>query len=154
MPSDFWKTSFRLEQLQKITKTRGADKFKKISKNGCRKTPNPWKLDPGAHEKTMLKNIRQQKHNMFKKGLRNRFQKTSLGVAAPPGAPLVAQSAFGHQKWSPSSPKVLPRIETKNDIKETPDLSGTGLADCAKRLQLAAINRLINAVNGRNRNIH
>ena len=42
-----------------------------------------------------------------------------LGVA-PPGAPLVAQTAFGHQKFAPNTPKVLPMIEkcNKNDTKE------------------------------------
>ena len=37
-------------------------------------------------------------------------------------APLVAQTAFGHQKLAPSAPKVLPMIEksTKNDTKERP----------------------------------
>ena len=45
-----------------------------------------------------------------------------LGVA-PLGAPLVAQTGFGHQKWVPSAPKVFPMIEkkTKHDTKEPPD---------------------------------
>ena len=42
---------------------------------------------------------------------------------APLGAPMVTQTALGHQKWASSAPKVLPRIEksTKNDTKEPPD---------------------------------
>ena len=46
-----------------------------------------------------------------------------ISGVAPLGAPLVAQTAFGHQKLAPSAPKVLQIIEksTKNDIKEHPD---------------------------------
>ena len=53
----------------------------------------------------------------------------------PPGAPLVAQTAFGHQKWAPSAPKVLPMIEnwTKHDTKEPPD--------CEKELQKSSLSR-------------
>ena len=45
-----------------------------------------------------------------------------FGVA-PLGASLVALTAFGHEKLSPSAPKVPPMIEksTKNDTKELPD---------------------------------
>ena len=46
-----------------------------------------------------------------------------ISGVAPLGAPLVAQTAFGHQKLAPSAPKVLPMIEKsiKNDTKELPD---------------------------------
>ena len=38
-PSDLQETRFRMEGLSKITKTRGADKYKKISKNGVEMKP-------------------------------------------------------------------------------------------------------------------
>ena len=48
-----------------------------------------------------------------------------ISGVAPLGAPLVAQTAFGHQKLGPSAPKVLPlpviKKSTKNDNKEPPD---------------------------------
>ena len=72
----------------------------------------------------MLKNILQ----IINKSSKSASQITTktdviLGVA-PLGAPLVAQTAFGHQKWAPTAPKVLPMIEksTKNDTKEAPRL--------------------------------
>ena len=39
------------------------------------------------------------------------------------GPPLVALTAFGHQKLAPRAPKVPPMIEksTKSDPKEPPD---------------------------------
>ena len=46
-----------------------------------------------------------------------------ISGVAPLGAPLVAQTAFGHQKLVPSASQVLPMIEksTKNNAKEPPD---------------------------------
>ena len=46
-----------------------------------------------------------------------------ISGVAPLGAPLVAQTAFGHQKLVPSAAQVLPMIEksTKKDTKETPN---------------------------------
>ena len=46
-----------------------------------------------------------------------------ISGVAPLGAPLVALTAFGHQKLAPRAPKVLPMIEksTKNNTKETPN---------------------------------
>ena len=46
-----------------------------------------------------------------------------ISGVAPLGAPLVAQTAFGHQKLVPSAPKVIPIIEksTKHDTKDLPE---------------------------------
>ena len=46
-----------------------------------------------------------------------------ISGVAPLGAPLVALTAFGHQKLAPRAPKVLPMINkpTKNATKEPPD---------------------------------
>jgi hypothetical protein len=46
-----------------------------------------------------------------------------ISGVAPLGAPLVALTAFGHQKLAPSAAQVLPMIEksTKNDTKEPPN---------------------------------
>ena len=43
-----------------------------------------------------------------------------ISGVAPLGAPLVAQTAFGHRKLVPSAAQVLPMIEksTKKDTKE------------------------------------
>ena len=40
-PSDLQETSFRVEELSKTTKARGADKSKKIQKNGVEIKQNP-----------------------------------------------------------------------------------------------------------------
>ena len=54
VPLDLQETRFRMEQLSQITKTRGADKYKKILKNGVEtktksmknRSWNPTKNDP------------------------------------------------------------------------------------------------------------
>ena len=53
----------------------------------------------------------------------------AISRGAPLVAPLVAQTAFGHQKWTTIASKVFPMIEksVKHDTKEPPD--------CAKELQ-------------------
>ena len=43
LPSDLQETRFRMEGLSKITKTRGADKYKKISKNCAGMKPKSMK---------------------------------------------------------------------------------------------------------------
>ena len=43
MPLDLRKTSCRMEMLQNITKTTGADKCKKIAKNGVEMQPKSMK---------------------------------------------------------------------------------------------------------------
>ena len=43
IPLDLQETRFRMEGLSKITKTRGADKNKKISKNGVEMKPKSMK---------------------------------------------------------------------------------------------------------------
>ena len=46
IPLDLQETRFRMEELSKITKTRGADKYKKISKNGVAMKPKSMKNRP------------------------------------------------------------------------------------------------------------
>ena len=68
-----------------------------------------------------------------------------ISGVAPLGAPLVAQTVFGHQKLVPSAAQVLPIIEksTKKTPKSPPiaknssriqGVSEPGPVDCAKRL--------------------
>ena len=113
-----------MEGLQKNTKTRGADKYGNIQKN-----------DVGMKQKCMKK----QSRNSTKKRCLNTDAKKSkntqkmtpksipkdefISGVAPLGAPLVAQTAFGHQKLVPSAAQVLPIIEksTKKDTKEPPN---------------------------------
>ena len=56
-----------------------------------------------------------------------------ISGVAPLGAPLVAQTAFGHQKFAPSAPKLLSMIEKsiKNHTKEPPD--------CEKKLSNSSL---------------
>ena len=62
-------------------------------------------MEPGAQQKTMLKNILQKIENV-QKMTPKWFPKSEfiLGVA-PPGAPLVAQTIFGHENGPPALPK-------------------------------------------------
>ena len=46
IPLDLQETRFRMEWLSKITKTRGADKYQKISKNGVEMKPKSMKNRP------------------------------------------------------------------------------------------------------------
>ena len=45
-PLDLQETRFRVEELSKTTKARGADKSKKIQKNGVEMKPNSMKHRP------------------------------------------------------------------------------------------------------------
>ena len=97
MPSDLPKTCFRMEKLQKVTKTRGADKYNKIPKNNIEMKPtsmNNWSRQSTKTEKTNPAN-QQKTQQMTPKWVPK--NEVILGVA-PLGAPLVAQTAFGHQK--------------------------------------------------------
>ena len=53
-------------------------------------------MDPGAQQKTMLKNIPQQIENVQKMTPNWVPKSDALFGVAPPGAPLVAQTVFGH----------------------------------------------------------
>ena len=46
IPLDLQETRFRMEGLSKITKTRGADKYKQISKNCVEMKPQSMKIRP------------------------------------------------------------------------------------------------------------
>ena len=60
IPLDLQKTRFRIERLQKNTKTRDADKFRKIRTHCVETKLKSMKIGPGAQPKTMLKNRCQQ----------------------------------------------------------------------------------------------
>ena len=53
-PSDLQETRFRMEWLSKITKTRGADKYKQISKNGFEMKPKSMKHQRKSEQQTHL----------------------------------------------------------------------------------------------------
>ena len=54
-PLDLQETRFRMEWLSKITKTRGADKYKQISKNCRNEAKIHGKSVPGLSKKRSLK---------------------------------------------------------------------------------------------------
>ena len=56
IPLDLQETRFRMELLSKITKTRGADKYQKILKNGAEMKPTSVKNRSRKSTKTKLKN--------------------------------------------------------------------------------------------------
>ena len=68
-------------------------------------------MDPGAQQKTMLKNRANKSKHIQKMTPKWVPETDFISGVAPLGAALVAQTDFGHQKWVPSAPKVLPRIE-------------------------------------------
>ena len=101
---------------------------------------------PELNKKRCLETDAKQSKNIQKMTPESFLKDDFLSGVARLGAPLGAQTAFGHQKLAPSTPKVLPMIEksTKNDTKEPPiakkksriqSFSEPGPADCAKRLQ-------------------
>ena len=55
-PSGLQETRFRMERLSKITKTRGADKYKTISKNCVEMKPKSMENRSRTQQKTTLKN--------------------------------------------------------------------------------------------------
>ena len=68
-----------------------------------------------------------------------------ISGVAPLGAPLVALTAFGHEKLAPRAPKVPPMIEKQPKLTpKSPPIAKKsfqvqafwepGPADCAKRL--------------------
>ena len=81
------------------------------------------KTIPKLNKKRCLKTDAKKSKNTQKMTPKSIPKDEGISGVAPLGAPLVAQTAFGHQKLAPSAPKVLPMIEksTKNDTKEPPD---------------------------------
>ena len=101
---------------------------------------------PELNKKRCLKTDGKKTTNTQKMTLKSVPKDDFISGVAPLGAPLVAQTAIGHQKLAPSAPKVLQMIKksTKNNTKEPPIakknsriqfVSEPGPADCAKRLQ-------------------
>ena len=82
MPSDMW-NSYRMEWLQQITKIRSADKCKEMSQRVTEYYPNPWTMDPGTQQKTMLEHIPQQ----IKQKMTPKFVTKNMGILGvePPG---------------------------------------------------------------------
>ena len=71
----------------------------------------------------MLKNRCQKSKDTQKSTPKSVPKGVFISGVAPLGAPLLALTAFGHQKLAPKAPKVPPMIKksTKNYTKEPPD---------------------------------
>jgi hypothetical protein len=123
MSSNLPKTCFRIKEFQKITRTRGADKYEHIPKEDVEMKQTCMKHRSQNSLKAMLKTDANKSKNNQNITPKSIPKDDFISGVAPPGAPLVAQTGFGHQKLAHSAPKVLPMIEksTKNDIKEPPD---------------------------------
>ena len=65
-PLDLQETRFRMEELSKITKTRGGGKSKTIQQNVSKWSQNSWKIEPRTQQKTMLKNRTQKTKKISK----------------------------------------------------------------------------------------
>ena len=97
MPSGFRKSSFRIERLQEITKTKGADQCKQISKKGVNIQPKSMKNRPRNSTKNDALKYSptkpQKTQTMTPKSVPENGRIFGM---APLGAPLLAQTAFGH----------------------------------------------------------
>ena len=112
--------------VQKITKTKGADKCKEILKSIKNATQINDKMTPELNKKRCLKTYPPKQKNASKVIPKSLPKNEWIwGV----GALLVALTAFGRQKWAHSAPKVLPTIKkmANHDTKE--------LVDCEKEFQ-------------------
>ena len=121
MPSDLPKTCFRMERLQKITKTRGVDKYANILKHGAEMKQKRMKTGPGSQTKRMLKNKCQQ----------NKQISTNDAQIGPKRWGYFGGGAswgtFGRPNWASKVvphrfQSTFPMIEksTKNDTEEHP----------------------------------
>ena len=116
IPLDLQETRFRMESLSKITKTRGADKYKKISKKFVGMKPKSMKnrsRNPTKNE--AQKQSPKKSKNARKMGPKWNPKSDYILGEMPIGAPLVVQTVFVMKKWAPSAPKVRPK--TKNEPK-------------------------------------
>ena len=106
---------------------------------------NLWKMDPGAHHKTMLKNIPQQIEKCSKNDSQLGPKKWAYFGGGASWGTFGGPNRFWTLKWAPSAPKVFPMIENEPKmIPKNPKIakkssksqafSRPGLADCAKRL--------------------
>ena len=130
LPADLQETRFRIEGVPKITKARGADKYKTIPKSSV-------EMKPTIHEKSIQELNKKQCLKTEPHKLKNtpnissKWDPKSAYILGEMhlGAPLVAQAAFVIKKWAPSAPKVRSRIAkcAKNDTKE--------LSECENDIQ-------------------
>ena len=90
----------------------------------CRNEANIHeKSAPELNKKRCLKTDAKKSKNTQKMTPKSIPKDDFISGVAPLGAPLVALTAFGHEKLPPKAPKVPPMIEksTKNYLKELPD---------------------------------
>ena len=71
MPWDLWKSSFRLEGLSKIIKTRGANNCENMSKNDVKITPESLKYEPWNSTKNDAQKHTQKIRKIIKNGSKN-----------------------------------------------------------------------------------
>ena len=110
MPLDLWETSFRMEMLQQINKTRSADKFKNMSNEFVNISPTTMPIGPWSSTNTMLKNM------PTKVSLQEIMSKSAptsevVSEGGGPWGTVGDPNRFGTLKMGPSSLKVLPMIE-------------------------------------------
>ena len=144
IPLDLQETRFRMEWLSKITETRGADKYKQVSKNCVDMKPKSMENRSQNSAKNDAWKDTSKKQKKTQKLTQKWLHKNARILGEIPiGAPLVVQTVFVMKKLSPSAAKVLPRLEklAKNYPpsakmrSESRPFSDLGPADCAKRLQ-------------------
>ena len=146
MPSDLWKSSFRMEWLQSFIKTRSAYKFNKLlqnEKNGVATLIKSVTIGPWCSTKMMLKNIPKKWKSDSRIGRKNwvyfrggasldtfggpnRFAALKM---PPPGVPKGLPIIKNESKMTPKRPPITKRAPKLKPFRR-------GLADCAKRLQL------------------
>ena len=112
-----------MEWLSKSTKTRGADKYDKVSKHGRNEAQIHEKSGPELNKKRCLKTDAKKSKNTQKMTPTSVPRDEFISGVVPLGTPVVALTALGHQKLAPSALKVPPMIKksTKNNTKEPPD---------------------------------
>ena len=122
IPLDLQETRFRIEELPKITKARGADKYNKYQKMVSKWSQHPWKIGPWTQQKTKLKN-RASKIKKYSKH-DSQWVSESEGILGemPLGALLVAQTDFCDQNVGPQRSQSAPNDREMNEKwhKRTP----------------------------------
>ena len=90
-------------------------------------------MDPGAQQKTMLKNIPQKIEKCSKNDSQMGPKKWAYFGGGASWGTFGGPNRFWALKMDPSAPKVLPMIEkwTKNDTKDP--------QDCEKELQKSSL---------------
>ena len=112
IPLDLQETRFRMEGLSKITKTRGADKYRKNIKKLCRNEAKIHEKSVPELNKKRSSKTEPQKSKNIQKMTRKWYPKSDfLSRVLPLVAPLVAQTVSVIKKWASGAPKVRPRLE-------------------------------------------